>query len=213
MANTSAHRAQSMPPQVLIVFGIIIIVAAIFGGYFVLYEPAIGKLEQAQRLLAQKNGELEDLQTQESEYFEFKKENERLEARLGVLQAKIPSTTDELNIFLGSINQRARTSSVDKWTLFKQENNISKGEFDAIPIRMEFEATYEATLRFFWELADMGGGLKVSNREPLINIHDVNIERKSPKKDSSTTMLNVSCVAETYLYTGNTSAPKAKGKK
>jgi Tfp pilus assembly protein PilO len=211
MAYTS-NKSQSIPPQVLIGFAFIIIVGAILGGYFVLYEPATDKLIKAQRLLAQKNGELEDLQTQESEYFEFKKENERLEARLGVLQAKIPSTTDELNIFLGSINQRARSSRVAKWTLFKQENNISKGEFDAIPIRMESEATYEATLQFFWELANMGGGLKVSNREPLINIHDVNIERKPPRKDSPTTMLNVSCIAETYLYTGNTPAPKAKGK-
>lgn len=212
MANTS-NKSQSTPPQVLIGFALIIIVGAILAGYFVIYEPAMDKLTKAERLLVQKNAELEDLQVQESEYVEFKKENERLEARLGVLQAKIPSTTDELNVFLGSINQRARSSRVSKWTLFKQENNISKGEFSAIPIRMEFEATYEATLQFFWELANMGDGLKVSNREPLINIHDVNIERMTPKKDSTSTMLKVICVAETYLYTGNTSAPSTKGKK
>lgn len=211
MANTS-NKSQSTPPQVLIGFALIIIVGAILAGYFVIYEPAMDKLTKAERLLVQKNAELEDLQVQESEYVEVKKENERLEARLGVLQAKIPSTTDELNVFLGSINQRARSSRVSKWTLFKQENNIPKGEFSAIPIRMEFEATYEATLQFFWELANMGDGLKVSNREPLINIHDVNIERMTPKKDSTATMLKVICVAETYLYTGNTSAPNTKGK-
>lgn len=208
---TSANKSQNMPPQVFVAFGIILVIASIIGGYFVICEPAINKLNTANRVYAQKLEELDDLQLQESEYVEFKKENERLEARLGVLQAKIPSTTDELNLFLGSINQRARSSRISKWTLFKQEGNIPKGEVDAIPIRMEFEATYEATLQFFWELATMGDGLKVSNREPLINIHDVNIERIAPKKDSPNTMLKVICVAETYLYTGNT-APTGKKK-
>ena len=72
MANTS-NKSQSTPPQVLIGFALIIIVGAILAGYFVIYEPAMDKLTKAERLLVQKNAELEDLQVQESEYVEVKK--------------------------------------------------------------------------------------------------------------------------------------------
>ena len=104
------------------------------------------------------------MREKESTYQEISSQNERVERRLQVLQEKIPSTTNELNHFLDSVNQRARSSRVGKWTLFKQEGEIAKGDVTVVPIRMEFTSTYEAALQFFWELASMGDGIKTSNR-------------------------------------------------
>ncbi len=214
MADIKSFNNQSVPPQVLIALAVIIVIAAAAFGYMGLYDPAKADLQKAQKNLDQKANELADLQQQEAEFLEYQKESDRLTARLDGLKSKIPSSTAELDHFLGSINQRARSSKIAKWTLFKQDGNIHRGEVDAIPIRMEFIATYEAALQFFWELSSMGDGLKDTNREQLINIHDVTVTRESARKEDTATMVKVFCVAETYLYTGNISKPDAKkGKK
>ena len=210
MADIKSFNNQSVPPQVLIALAVIIVVAAAAFGYMGLYDPAVEDLQKAKKNLEQKANELADLQQQEAEFLEYQKESDRLTARLDGLKSKIPSSTAELDHFLGSINQRARSSKIAKWTLFKQDGNIHKGEVDAIPIRMEFISTYEAALQFFWELSSMGDGLKDTNREQLINIHDVTVTRESARKEDTATMVKVFCVAETYLYTGNISKPDAK---
>ena len=214
MAKNQVKQGQSIPPGVIFTLSFILIIAAIAIGYLGIYGPSVDQNEAAKVKLEQKQNELKDVQQQEAEYLEYRKENERLEKRLDDLKTKLPSTINELNNFLASINQRARSSRVAKWTLYKQEGNIPKGEVDAIPIRMEFVATYEAALQFFWELASMGDGVKVNNREQLINIRDVQITREPSRKDDMATMVKVISVAETYLYTGNNpTTPGNKGKK
>jgi Tfp pilus assembly protein PilO len=209
MAATTKAKSQELPLQAYAVLSILLVIATAAVCYLVFYQPAVEKCERAQKTLIAKEDELDTLKQQEAEYQEYQKESQRLEGRLSILQAKIPSSTNELNHFLGSINQRARSSRIAKWTLFKQEGNISKGEVDAIPIRMEFQATYEATIQFFWELASMGDGMKTTNKEQLINIHEVSITQDSSSKvDPTTTMVKVLCVAETYLYTGGNGGGK-----
>lgn len=212
-AKATKLTPQNVPNQVLVVLGVFLVILSIVLGYFGIYDPSQEKLQQAQNRLEEKEAQLEDLQQKEAEFVEYRKESERLERRLDDLKAKIPSTVNELDKFLQSVGQRARSSRVSKWLLYKQEGNIAKGDgIEAIPIRMEFEASYEAALQFFWELASMGDGVKVNNREQLINIHDVQMTRmNSGAKNSPLTMVKVNCVAETYLYTGN--APAAPSQK
>ena len=136
------------------------------------------------------------------EYNAYRKDYERLQARLAILQDKIPSTANELNHFLDSVNQRARSSRITNWTLFKQEGTIPDGEISRIPIRMEFTAAYDAALQFFWDLSSMGDGGRGGNREQLININDISMTRENARGDASEPLVKVICVAETYLYTG-----------
>ena len=207
MAESKSLTSQNIPPQVLIVLSVIIVIAGIAVGYLGFYDPAVTEQKRAVANLTAKENELEELQQQEAEFIAYQKESDRLQSRLGDLKSKIPSSAAELDHFLGSVNQRARSSKVAKWTLFKQDGNIHKGEVDAIPIRMEFIATYEAALQFFWELASMGDGIQGSNREQLINVHDVTISRESARsEEGNLTLVKVFCVAETYLYTGNTAS-------
>ena len=140
MAKAAPIKSQELPPQAFIVLSILLVIATGVVCYFVFYEPAVEDRNRANVNLEAKENELDTLRQQEKEYQAYRKESERLEARLSILQAKIPSSANELNHFLGSINQRARSSKVSKWTLFKQEGNIPKGEVDAIPIRWEKSA-------------------------------------------------------------------------
>lgn len=198
--------AQNIPFGGYVFIGIFFVLAAVAVGYLGIYEPSQEDYTRAQQSLRKSEQQLDDLEYKEAECNLYKKENDRLEKRLANLSAKLPSTDEDLNIFLKSVDTRARSSRVSKWLLFKLDGRVPKGEVDAIMIRMEFVATYEAALMFFWELTSMGDGVKINNREPLINIRDVSIERDSSagKENSLTTLVKVTCIAETYLYTGRT---------
>lgn len=184
MAKTNEKQRQSIPPQAFGIIGVLLVIAAVAIGYLGIYEPAVEEYEKAQNRVIQKQDELEDLQIKEAEYNESRKEKDYLERRLDDLRAKLPSTTEELNHFLASINQRSRSARVTKWILYKQEENVSKGEYEAVPIRMEFLAKYEAAIQFFWELASMGETGKQNNREQLINIREVEIKREATNKSA-----------------------------
>lgn len=196
--------AQTIPSSVRVGIGVIFVILGAVIGYMLFYAPAVAERDKAKKSIDAKKVQLADIKNRESQYNQFRRQNEYLEKRLDSLKAKIPSTVDELNNFLASVNQRARASKVSRWTEYRQEENISKGDYIAVPIRMEFEATYESGLQFFWDLASMGDSVALGNREQLINIRDVEMTKiKNSDKDSSVTMLKVACVAETYLYTGS----------
>ena len=195
--------AQALPTSAKIGIGIVFVILGAVVGYMLFYAPAVAERDAAFDSISRKQDQLEEVKNQESAYLQFRRQNEYLEKRLEGLKAKIPSTVDELNNFLASVNQRARASKVSRWTEYRQESNISKGDYVAVPIRMEFEATYESALQFFWDLASMGDSVALGNREQLINIRDVEMTKLKNSNDTSVTMLKVSCIAETYLYTGS----------
>ena len=207
MAKITTASKQQTPPEVVVVVLVLLVILVPVIFYFAIYSDLTTKYNNTRQRIDSIRQEKVQLQEQESQLVEIRKEKERLESRLNILRAKIPSTADELNYFFDSVVQRARTSRVSKWVLFKQEGEISHGEYSAIPIRMEFEATYEAAIQFFWDLANMGDGMKNNSREQIINIQEVQITRASnSSKEDTNTMLKVICVAETYLYTGGSAA-------
>ena len=203
--NVSVKKNQDLPPQTYLVLSFLLVIATAAVGYFAFYSTAEEDLKREQQQLQAKENELAELEQQEADYQAYRKEYDRLENELSVLQSKLPASSSELNHFLGSITQRAKTARINDWKLCKQEDNVSKGEVDAIPIRIEFQAPYDAAINFFWELASMGDGNKTSNREQIVNIHEVTMTREDRgSTDDLVPIVKVICVAETYLYTGDT---------
>ena len=107
-------KSQGTSASVLIVLSVLIVIGAIAVASLGVYGPAKDRLESTQASLSAKQLELDDLREKESTYQEISSQNERVERRLQVLQEKIPSTTNELNHFLDSVNQRARSSRVGR---------------------------------------------------------------------------------------------------
>lgn len=204
MAKKTTKKQSDLSPETQL--GVLVILALLLplGFYFFFYSDKSEALERKELSVERLTSEIVELKQRESQLLAIREESRRMEARLSVLRAKIPASTDELNFFLESISQRARSSKISKWTLFKQENLIARDEVSAVPIRMEFISTYEAAVQFFWDLASMGDGFKTSNREQIINIKELQIERQSTsnKEESVSALLKIRCVAETYLYTG-----------
>jgi len=198
MAKTATKTKQATKSETTLAAIIVMIIVIGIAFYFLIYADSSDELKRANKNIAALRTTLDELKVQENQLVEIRRENDRLERQLSALRAKIPATTDELNLFLDSVNQRARASRISKWTLFRQEGLIPKDEVSAVPIRMEFMSTYEAALQFFWDLASMGD----SSREQIINIREVSIERQTGSKGEESTLVKVSCVAETYLYTG-----------
>lgn len=201
------------PQQWLLVILIFMVVIAV-AFYFLFYKNKQSDLETLTNKVQVLDNDIAALKVREGQLMETRKEAERMESRLAVLRAKIPETADELNYFLASISQRAASSKIEKWSYFKQEGLIYQDEVAVVPIRMEFEATYEAAINFFWELSSMGDGLKTGSKEQIINIKGVRMERKAVNNVSDlVALLKISCVAETYLYTGIKADAQAQGVK
>lgn len=214
MAKATTATKPQTPPEAFIIILVLlmIIIPAIF--YFMFYSDLTAKRDNTIRRIDAIRQEKVQLQEQESQLVEIRKEKERLESRLSILRAKIPSTALDLNYFFDSVTQRAKASRVSRWVLFEQEGQIAHGEYAEIPIRIEFEATYEAMIQFFWDLANMGDGMKNNSREQIINVQEVQITKASrSNKDDSDTMLKVTCVAKTYLYTGGSASDDKSTKK
>lgn len=210
MAVSKLSSSQNIPPFAWVVVGVLFLCAGFFIGYLGIYQPKVDQLNNARNTLAEKTQVLANLQMQEKQYKEFADQKTGLETQLSILQSKIPSTANELNHFLDSVNQRARSSRITNWMLFKQEGMIANGEISTIPIRMEFSASYDAAIQFFWDLASMGDGMTGSNREQLINIHDLTMTRESMRNEETEPQVRVTCVAETYLYNGVTTPAAVK---
>jgi len=204
----SANQSIQATPELFI--GLVVVAILLVGVVFYMnvYSEKTAQIEAMNANIQSLQTEVADLEVQQSQIIEINREKEQLTKRLAVLRAKIPSTEDELNYFLESVNQRARSSRIAKWILFKQDDPVAHDDYSALPIRMEFEASYEAMLQFFWDLASMGDGTAENSREQIINIKEVEIQKSTQnnKEDVATTLLKVNCVAETYLYTGKSAA-------
>ena len=200
-------KAKTAPKQVTaaeavpVLLGVLVIVVPMIF-YFMVYADLETQENNARNNIITLQKEIHQLQKQSEQYEMLKEERANLKRNIDKLQSKLPATTDELNYFLESVNQRARASRVSKWVLFKQEGLISHGDYSSLPIRMEFEATYEAAIQFFWDLATMGDGMQDNSKEQIVNIREVHMERMSNSQDAGVPMLKVNCIAETYLYTG-----------
>lgn len=218
MALNTTKKSQSLSSQqikagpelfIAIVVILIIVIGAVF--YTTSYSTNKDEIDAARSRIIALDDEINQLKVQQSQIVNITREIEQLNKRLKNLRSKIPSTEDELNYFLDSVNQRARSSRISKWVLFKQEGLVSHAEYSVLPIRMEFEATYDAMILFFWDLATMGDGTAENSREQIINIREVEIVKANNNDNKSgLTMLKVNCVAETYLYTGATAAADTK---
>ncbi|MFA5624184.1 MAG: type 4a pilus biogenesis protein PilO [Bradymonadales bacterium] len=202
MAKNSSIKDTTPQQWLLVIFIFMFVIALSF--YFLFYKNKQSDYETLKQKMVTLDRDIASLKQREGQLMETRKEAERMEARLAILRAKIPETSDELNYFLSSISQRAASAKVDKWNYFKQEGLIAQNEVSVVPIRMEFEATYEAAINFFWELSTMGDGLKTGSKEQIVNIRGVRMERASQSGASKDLqgLLKISCVAETYLYTG-----------
>ncbi len=202
--------------QQLFLFGILIVgIGIVF--YMMFYVDAAKKIDRMEIETQTIDVEIAKLEESKQLMNETQEEALRLEQRFKILKQKLPATTDELNYFLSSISQRAQNAKVSKWELFRQEGLEERGEVSAVPIRMEFLATFQGGTAFFWELSDMGNEQKNVSKEQIVNVRRLTISRpqkKDPKKDIDADELNLkfTCIAETYLYTGLKNAKK-KGKK
>lgn len=190
-------------PEVVVVLLVVfmIIIGVVFK--MAVYDDLSAKKNGSQARIGSLSMEIAQLKEQKAQLDVYRNELKSLEQNLSKLKQRLPSTEEDLNLFLQSVDQRARTSRISKWLLFKQEGIVQHGDYAAIPIRIEFEATYDAMIQFFWDLATMGDD---NSHEQIVNIQEVEITRSnsSDKKDNAT-MLKVNFVAETYIYTGGSS--------
>ena len=208
MASKAKRQIKIPPLQIALLLLLAMVIAgALF--YFMLYKPKENEIKQLNQQIVQQTSQLGELQDTRRNLLAVQEKASRLEKRLELLKSKLPENQEQLNEFLSSISQRGQNARISKWLLFEQHDPEPAGEVERVPIVMEFTATYASATEFFWELSNMGEGLKTGGKEQIVNVREIAI-KKDTKEPS---LVHVACVAETYLFRAASDEPKAEARK
>ncbi|MDX9719839.1 MAG: type 4a pilus biogenesis protein PilO [Myxococcota bacterium] len=210
MSSASAGAKKKLAfniPPLQIALGLLLLMV-VLGGlfYFFMYRAKIDEIKKKSQELTVQTSEISRLESQRVNLLRVQERATRLQKRLDLLRAKLPSNTEELNDFLSSISQRAQNARVAKWVSFQQGEPEPFNEVSRIKINMSFLASFDAATQFFWEISAMGDGVKAGAKEQIVNVQELSMVRATEVENRG--LLKVDCVAETYLYDPNAAPPE-----
>jgi len=204
---TSAPAVQPMQAFLGMLMLMLLLGAAF---YFLLYSPKDDEIKKLNQNLASTNSEIAKLEDKRRNLLAAQEEADKIQARLKLLQARLPSSQEQLDEFLSDVNQRQQNARVHQWMRYEPLEPVPDGEVDNIPIQMEFLASFDAASAFFWELSEMGSDDKGGTKEQIVNVRDVSIVRDDSTESG---LVRVSGIIETYLYTGRQEQQQEDGER
>ncbi len=186
-----------IPPLYVVLGFVVLMLAAGAYFYFMIYTAKVSEITAVETQYKQQLTRAVELEDTRRNLLEVQAKADRLKRRLDLLKAKLPESQEDLNEFLSAISQRGQNARLDRWIKFEQEPLEPYGEVDAVPIRMEFNATYDAAAAFFWELSTMGEGVKTGGKEQIVSVVEIEVDQASKAAPG---VVKVKCLAKTYLY-------------
>lgn len=197
--SKAVRKSPTIQPMqaALLLLLLMLVIGALF--YFMVYAPKDDEIRKIDAQIAQNNSQRVSLLDQKQNLLARQQEADKIRARLKLLQDRLPSSQEELDEFLSDINQRQQNARVYQWRRYEPMPPVADGELERIPIQMEFLASYDAATAFFWELSQMGADDTTGGREQLVNVTQFAISRTDSLPSG---LVQVSCVAETYLFRG-----------
>jgi len=204
-SRAAATTGQKIAPAHVVLGLLLVMVVIGVMYYFFVYTEKDKEIEGLSAQINQLNLRVAELEDTRRNLVAVQEKAKQIETRLAQLQARLPSTVEDLNEFLSDISQRKQNARIEQWIRYTPQNPVPMGEINKVPISMNFIATYDAASEFFWELSAMGEGLKTGGKEQIVNVGSIKVERK---QELGKGLVNVSCVVETYLYTGEAPTPQ-----
>lgn len=152
----------------LLILGALAIVLLIVGFYFLLLNPLLGRLEEADRQREEREAQLAQLEQEVAELEEVRRNSPEIERQLLELSKRIP-TQPEIPTLTVQIEEIAQDSGVTQISLIPgtPAPPPGGGDYTVQPITMSFEGTYEE-LQEFLRLT--------SNLARLTTVNDVTYE-------------------------------------
>jgi len=179
----------------MIIFGLLCVVA-MAGAWQVSIGPGSAELETRRAHLAKLEGEVVRVQAITDKLPALQREVKALQVSLRETTAAIPEEKDPQDV-LRNLHDVAAESSLDIAS-FKPSEIVAKAQYSEWPIQLTFEGGYHDLGRFFDRLASMAR---------LISVTDLDIKTKTKPTGRGT--VTVTCLATTFVFRQELSAPVA----
>lgn len=178
--------------RIAICVATVVVVVGLF--VYFLYMPKYEEIGKLKKNIADQEALLKKTKQNAQQFGKYQKLMAEKQAEFNVASRALP-LTKEIPSLLTNISQHGKDAGLE-FLLFKPKKVVKKNFYAEIPVQMKLSGTYHQLGVFFDRLAGM-------NR--IVNIKKFDLKGK--KKGS---LLNISCIAETYKFI---EPSKAKGKK
>ena len=181
---------------------------AIFGGlfFYFIYMPKSRQLNELKQNYEDLQTKLIKAKADAQNLDKVKKQYEDAKGKFRLVLRLLPDKK-EIPTLLEDISKSGRHSGLE-FLLFKPGNEVTKGFYAEIPVKIEVKGGYHNLAMFFD---------KVSRLSRIVNVSNISIKKpKSRKGNKDKKMLQASCKATTYRFLETKkkpSKPKKKKKK
>ncbi|MGD8926789.1 MAG: type 4a pilus biogenesis protein PilO [Thioalkalispiraceae bacterium] len=164
----------------------IILVSALVGvgGFFLIIQNQIDKLERTERQELTLKQEFESKQAKAVNLEAYKQQLKEIEESFGAMLRQLPSKT-EVEGLLVDISQTGLASGIE-FQLFKPQGEKFIEFYAELPIQMKMTGTYH-------QFGNFVSGVAALPR--IVTLHDISIT-----KDTKTQLLTMEVTAKTYRY-------------
>ncbi len=144
---TQASRPQK------IIFGVIVLLILVGGGYFLLLSPKIVEVDGLRQQRAAKETELVQSRALAASLARFKQEAQALRARLEAAKERLPSEKEIPGLYRRFSELAYETGLA--WSLFQPRERSPRDIYDEVPISVSAEAGYHQLGTFLSRVAQL----------------------------------------------------------
>jgi type IV pilus assembly protein PilO len=184
--------------RIAICIGTFVLLGGLF--FYLVYMPKSRQLSELKQNYEDLGMKLAKAKADAKDLNKVKKQYEDAKGKFRLVLRLLPDKK-EIPTLLEDISKSGRHSGLE-FLLFKPENEVNKGFYAEIPVKIEVQGGYH-NLGMFFD--------KVARLSRIVNVSDISI-KKSKSVKGNQKILRTSCVATTYRFLETTKKP-AKGKK
>lgn len=171
--------------KVLSALGFIVLVGV--GTYFGWVSEHVSTMEENLATIERQQGELVKLQQQAQHRTQFMREVERLRQRLREAEEQLPKQAD-VEKLLRDVAYEAQQSGL-QLQRFEIQSEQGRGDFAAVPVRMNVSGSYHEVAVFLDRLSKM---------QRIVNVTDLSMSQ--PRVENKKIVLDSSYLATTYRF-------------
>jgi len=186
--NPQVEKILKLPAKIKIAIVAVIVVLEVVGFYFLMYAPKLDELSDLQTKLEKKQGEVKQKRVIASGLQQFRAQYEKAQIELKAALEKLPEKS-EIPSLLTSVSTLAKDQGMTI-ALFKPKGESKREFYAQVNVDLKVQGTYHETAMFF----DSVGKIK-----RIVNVGDFSMKKAKSSKTSST-IVNVDCVIQTYRF-------------
>jgi type IV pilus assembly protein PilO len=149
----------------ILIFGILGIVIAVIGFYFLLLSPLLQRLDEQAQAQEDKQAQLEQVQQEVNELEEVRRNSPEIQRQLLELSKRVP-TQPQIPTFVVQVEEIADASGVTQLSVDPEPPTVPAGggDYQVVPVTMLFNATYDQMQDFL---------LRTRNLTRLVTVTDL----------------------------------------